>query len=93
MQYAAYAAISSIMQHVRPHLLAKCFEAKLIRFGQIWLKFGQIWSDLCKIKNLASSKNSISYGYMPKCLLFLVSIAGTTGMNMSTENNMLHLLC
>jgi len=28
-----------------------------------------------------------------QCLLFLVSIAGTTGMNMSVENNMLHLLC
>jgi len=28
---------------------------------------------------------------MPKCLLFLVSIAGTTGMNMSIENNMLLL--
>jgi len=27
------------------------------------------------------------------CFLFLVSIAGTTGMNMSVENNMLHLLC
>jgi len=26
-------------------------------------------------------------------LLFLVCIAGTTGMNMSVENNMLHLLC
>jgi len=26
-------------------------------------------------------------------LLFLVSIAGTTGMKMSIENNMLHLLC
>jgi len=30
---------------------------------------------------------------MPKCLLFFVSIAGTTGTNMSIENNMLHLLC
>jgi len=28
-----------------------------------------------------------------QCLLFLVSIAGTTGMNsMSVENNVLHLL-
>jgi len=26
-------------------------------------------------------------------LLFLISIAGTTGMNMSVKNNMLHLLC
>jgi len=26
-------------------------------------------------------------------LLFLVGIAGTTGMNMSVENNILHLLC
>jgi len=26
-------------------------------------------------------------------LLFLVSIAGTTGMNISEENNILHLLC
>jgi len=28
-----------------------------------------------------------------QCLLFLFSIAGTTGINMSVENNMLHLLC
>jgi len=28
-----------------------------------------------------------------RCLLFLVSIAGNTGTNMSVENNMLHLLC
>jgi len=28
-----------------------------------------------------------------QCLLFFISIAGTTGMNMSVENNMLHLLC
>jgi len=26
-----------------------------------------------------------------QCLSFLVSIGGTTGMNMSVENNMLHL--
>jgi len=28
-----------------------------------------------------------------QCLLFLVSIAGTTDMNMSIENIILHLLC
>jgi len=34
-----------------------------------------------------------SYGYdQLQCLSFLVSTAGTTGMNMSVENNMLHLL-
>jgi len=31
--------------------------------------------------------------HRPKCLSFLVSIAGTTGMNMSIENNMLPLIC
>jgi len=46
------------MQHMQPHSLANFFEAKVIRFGQIWLdlskfeqiwlKFGQIWLDLGK---------------------------------------------
>jgi len=82
------------MQHMQPHPLAK-----LIRFGQIWLdlsdiwvKFGQIWIDLCKIKILLPPKIR-SPTAMPKCLLFLVSIPGTTGTNMSTENNKLRLLC
>jgi len=56
MQYAAYVAASSVTQHMQPHPLANFFEAKLIKFEQIWL-------DLCKIKNLASPKNSISYDY------------------------------
>jgi len=35
MQYAAFVAASSVMQHMQPHPLANSFEAKLIRFGQI----------------------------------------------------------
>jgi len=51
----------------------------LIRFGQN--------------QNLASSKKIRYPKAMPKCLLFLVSIAETTGMNMSIKNNTLRLLC
>jgi len=64
MQYAAFVAALSVMQHMQPHPLANFFEAKLIRFGQIWL-------DLYKIKNLAFPKIR-SPTAMPKCLLFLV---------------------
>jgi len=53
--------------------------ADLIRFGQY--------------QNHASSKKIRSPTAMPKCLLFLISIAETTGMNLNIENNMLRLLC
>jgi len=56
---------------------------------------GDVWADLIRFgqnQNLASQKNSISYA-KPKRLLFLVSIAGTTGMNMNIENNILRLFC
>jgi len=48
----------------------------------------------CKI-NIKLLKSKFSYRQYSvfiarQCLLFLVSIAGTTGMNMSVENNMLH---
>jgi len=34
---------------MRPHLLAKFFGAKLIKFRQIWLDLGKIWENLGKI--------------------------------------------
>jgi len=59
MQYAAFVAASSVMQHMQPHLLANFLR-------QIWLDLGKIKnlaSPKNSISNLASPKNSISYGY------------------------------
>jgi len=63
---------------MQPHPLAKFFETKLIRFGQVWeslgkfgqkwLRFGQIWIGLGKINNLHPQKYSISKnGYACTC--------------------------
>jgi len=51
----------------------------LIRFGQN--------------QNLASPKNSISYGYANEVSFIPRQYSWTTGKNMSIENNMLLLLC
>jgi len=50
MQYAAYAATSSVMQHMQAYPLANFLrQILLITFEQIWLNLGDIWANLGEI--------------------------------------------
>jgi len=64
--------------------------------GEIWVNLGNFKRNLIrygKNQNLVFASLKIrSPTTMPKCLSFLFSIGGTTGMIMSVENNMLHFL-